>query len=569
MKLFTKLSSVILALGLASTASAADTVIYITGATAFRNAANQAILKYLGAGLNNGTGVNVDCLPVTALGAFSTTRPGAPGTGDATIGRFGYTGSSWANSRAMTVIANDFPIVGDRTIIKTSWSGSEAGIKAVVDPGTTTVKYLPASYDAPGDTTSLTAAGVPGLADPTTHASLFESHAGGDICFTDTWQETSNFFGGSYPTLTEAVNSGNNPVGIVPFLFVKQNGAPANITNMTANGARSLWLTTGYTDAQMLSGNAADAGIRIYGIGRDMDSGTRFINLAETGIGTKTFVKNWRPNILRGGTAVTAYPASVGAATYNTVSGSNTITCSVSTASINLCAGMTVTGAGIPANSIVGSLSGTTTFTIIKSTDSTANNATASAIGISLTISKNVALAQGTTNGLATSNAWYKVPIQVVNGVTSTSVSNGGENSGSVISSFLTRTSTNALGYCIGFLSPSDALTALQGAPGTVGTALTYEGVGIVTSQDPILTFDFTPIKTGAYKYWSYEHMYYDAATIGATKKTVADGICEQIYSVDAGALSNTVAIDASVKVKRAGTHIDGSNIIMNSYTLP
>jgi hypothetical protein len=531
MKILSKLTAGVLAVGLlTSTASATDFYLYITGSTAFRNATMQGILNYLGA-----TGVNALASP-SATGSF------AAGTG-----KFGYTGTNWSSAKAATFIAIDKPNVGDRTIVKASWSGSEAGVQAVTSPGTAPVKFLPASFDLPADST-LTAAGTSGLTDPTVAggaASTFESHAA-DVCMADSYQTSSRF---TSPLLDDAVCGGvSQPVGIVPFIWVVQKGAPAAITNIDPDMARSIWTGGGITSAMLLTGNTADSATRIYGLGRDIDSGTRTIGMAQNYIGIFTSVKQWRPNLPQGSTTITAF-AAVSGNTYNFDNTSNTIT--IASGSIaNIAIGMTVTGTNIPASSIVGSFVNSTSFKIINSTTSAAATPTGTGTGASLTIAANTTLKQTTgTQGATNSKYWSQYPVQIINGISSGSVGNGGEASGGNVAGFLTSTGTTTTGYGIAWLGTGDANTAVKGG----ATPLKFGGASIFSSfSGSGIVFDFASLRNGAYKFWGYEHMFYNSSTIDPGDKAVADGIANQIFTTDANA-TNNVAIDANLKVSRGG----------------
>jgi hypothetical protein len=210
----------------------------ITGATAFRAAANLAIIDYLG-----GTG-NV---------------PHA------------YTGSSLnATNRAIfkrTIV--DSPNVGDNTItiIRASWSGSTQGILDLADQ-TTTVQFLKPSV-------TMTTAGTvnPGAAGD------FENG-------------TARFaFSDVDKLLSARPNSAiqGEGVGVVPFMFVTGESAPAAVSNMTDQLHATLW-STGSLPASMFTGNPANANFTILATGRNNGSGTRASVLSETQYGAFTNV---------------------------------------------------------------------------------------------------------------------------------------------------------------------------------------------------------------------------------------------------------------------------------------
>ena len=83
-------------------------------------------------------------------------------------------------------------------------------------------------------------------------------------------------------------------VGVVPFKFVCQTGAPAGLTNMTPLVAQNLW-ANGSLPLSLFDGNQADLATTIYAIGRNADSGTRQTAFAETAIGVQTQVTQYEP----------------------------------------------------------------------------------------------------------------------------------------------------------------------------------------------------------------------------------------------------------------------------------
>jgi hypothetical protein len=218
---------------LAGDASAATRTFVITGATAFRAAANNAIIQMLG-----GNGVTQY--------AFTGTQ-GIGGTNRAI-----FKGTMAA-----------FP--GDEIIVKASWSGSTQGIKDVADQ--TAVQVLKSSV-------SMSTSGV--------------NNAGASGDFETALPRWS--FSDVDKFLSERPNAtlGGGPVGVVPFMFVAGEGAPAGITNMTDQLHSTLW-STGSMPASMFTGNSSDS-TAVLATGRNNGSGTRATILAETGYGAFTNV---------------------------------------------------------------------------------------------------------------------------------------------------------------------------------------------------------------------------------------------------------------------------------------
>jgi hypothetical protein len=221
----------------ASILNAADvtTVYNITGATAFRAAANQAIIAYLG----------------------------GPG-----VAEYAYTGANInSTNRAIfkSTVVTDTPNPGDTatTIVRASWSGSTQGILDVADQ-TTTVQYLKTTV-------------------PTSTTGTVNPGAAGDFELS-----TARFaFSDVDKLLSARPNSGiqGEGVGVVPFMFIAGESAPATVNNMTDQLHEALW-SSGELPASMFTGNPADAGFTILATGRNNGSGTRAAVLSETQYGS-------------------------------------------------------------------------------------------------------------------------------------------------------------------------------------------------------------------------------------------------------------------------------------------
>ncbi len=247
------------ALSIAS-ASAQETI-YITGSTAFRSAANGALLALYGANL-------------------AATDKGT--TTDKTAGNLLFTNCS----------------VGGSTVnIAVAWSGSDAGMQTVA--AGTNSKRLPfydlAKIQALGGSfpkTSLPGGSMSSPAD-TVNTTLRK----GTIGFADTFQGASVFKpgrapdGATYNTLTFT------RVGVVPFNFAASRGFP--YTDITTSIACDL-LGSGYTSVNLFSGNGSDTNKLIWSMGRNPDSGTRITALLVAKYGAQTPVVQYTPTVTNG-----------------------------------------------------------------------------------------------------------------------------------------------------------------------------------------------------------------------------------------------------------------------------
>lgn len=239
MKLKLSLLAGIAAFGFATSANAVT--INITGATAFRAAAHTSIINLLG-----GPGVT----------------------------QYGYVGTSLSNANHAIFSGS---ISGTPYVIRTSMSGSTAGIAAVINA--TSLTYLKDDLVAP----DISTAGVQIAADIATATTNGKTiTAAGRFSFSDVDQAISN---NPTPALPGA------PVGVVPFVFVANVGAPAGLTNMTDQLHEAQW-ATGQLPLSMYTGNPTDTKL-VLNTGRSNGSGTRATILAETQYGPFRSVVQW------------------------------------------------------------------------------------------------------------------------------------------------------------------------------------------------------------------------------------------------------------------------------------
>jgi hypothetical protein len=240
------------AMALSSMASAA-TFLRLTGSTAFRAETTQAIIKALGGN--------------TATFAFSQNA-----TNTATI-----------KNASQAIIYNSTQSI----IVKTSWSGSVAGLQALTTGADITTFLNDATYNPVTGTVKATAGVLAGgvysggTSIPSGTA-VFEAAPGtpADVALSD-----------NFPSDVVGLNithlAADNQVGVVFFEWVKNVGAPADITNVTNSLAQSL-LTLGAVPQSLFSGNNAET-TNVFIVGRDNLSGSRYITFAETGFGINSF----------------------------------------------------------------------------------------------------------------------------------------------------------------------------------------------------------------------------------------------------------------------------------------
>ena len=224
--------------GVAASASA-QSVINITGATAFREAAHAAIIASFDEG--------------------SLT--------------YGYQGANIGN--AGRAIFSGTINGGDAVVVRTSWSGSVAGIRAVVNQANS-VSYFPSTLGG------LTANGTGNLS---TSGNNSVSTTANSITFADNTQDNTPF---------DAVGLLGGPVGVIAFVpVVNETSAVTAGENITTLQLRRL-MQAGNVPLQFITGNSSDSGKRVYWTGRQDTSGTRVIYLTEAGIAASTAIQQNR-----------------------------------------------------------------------------------------------------------------------------------------------------------------------------------------------------------------------------------------------------------------------------------
>ncbi len=253
MKIKLSLLAGLAAFGFASSASA-QTVINITGATAFRAGAHIAIREILADG------------------------------GDIANVKYCWVGEAGENGfRNSNRIIVEGTIGGQPYIIRTNQNGSTQGVRSVALQETPpNFNYLDVAKTA-----SLRIAGGQNLSAATVDnadpgINLTEPGVIGRFSFSDVAQEISNT---PSPVLPGA------QVGVVPFVFIANVGAPPGITNMTDQLHDAQW-SLGQLPLSMYTGNPADTK-PVLNTGRNNGSGTRATILAETQYGPFRNVVQW------------------------------------------------------------------------------------------------------------------------------------------------------------------------------------------------------------------------------------------------------------------------------------
>jgi len=232
MKIKTVLTSALIGLAAVLNATAAVNIVYVTGSTAFRSQ--------------------------TFLGIKATFDGGNP-----QLAARGGSAADGNNANFMLFHGN---IGAVETFIDCVWSGSEAGIAAVAQPGSHPTFYLKTDGSVAYTITS---------AGPTT-TETNNTASTSDLAFSDSSQAVS-----LTPTpalVPQGAGSPAGAVGVVPFTWAKnKNTTPSaawtRLTNISDSQARNA--LAGPNVAALFTGNSADTNQYVYCVGRNNGSGTR------------------------------------------------------------------------------------------------------------------------------------------------------------------------------------------------------------------------------------------------------------------------------------------------------
>lgn len=154
-------------------------------------------------------------------------------------------------------------INGEDYIIRTSWSGSGDGVAALLDQSPVQVLTLDTPVSAAGTF----------IESPTYEGGTAK------FSFSDVAQSATT-------RPTPALQA--TPAGVVPFMFVaSKSAADFGFTNVTSQQFDALY-SLGGSPLSLFTGNAADDEVIVFPTGRASSSGTRITVLAETGYGINT-----------------------------------------------------------------------------------------------------------------------------------------------------------------------------------------------------------------------------------------------------------------------------------------
>lgn len=175
---------------------------------------------------------------------------------------YGYTGPSLETADQVLF---EGTYQGKPYLIKTSWTGSAAGIHHVASEAP--ALFLP-------DSTLRNGTGVP-------FAPVGMEAGQSQIAISEVSQNVTFSNPASQPDRVKLVD---RVVAVCPFVWVANDGAPANLTNITPDTASQL-LLHGELPLALFTGDPADQATKVYAAGEGRDSGARILASLESFIG--------------------------------------------------------------------------------------------------------------------------------------------------------------------------------------------------------------------------------------------------------------------------------------------
>jgi hypothetical protein len=446
MKIQNILAGVLFA-SLASSASAQTTEITITGATAFRQATMQAIYD-------------------------AYTSVGAAGTSFNVAHDFSNNALSQLIASNKAIFSGTFPGITGTTVIRTAFNGSTEGLNAIA--GNNNPAFLTTAALSGGNFT----AGIKGATTSPTETLRPK------FSFSDVYQSTS-------PVDNEVLNPvGDSAVGIVTFAMIANDGAPADLTNVTIQQCRALW-TNGVQPLSLFTGDPNDTSY-VLATGRNDGSGTRSAYLTEWTFGVANLVKQY-----------------------------------------------TATASGLNANAISGVGNGTiTALTLVPGNGTGTGNFSTGRSNDASTLWGNTVVGNGgynSSSALRTLMGYTSGNVTVYGGVSQTP-------------SF-----TNASVTLLTFLSTADCRdAAVQGAKilGFNGVTVTPIATADSYNSTGFSEADFNKIVSGTYSAWSFQHLYYHG-TLTTNEQAWYDAMKDTWIISGLGTTANGLPLDAT-SVSRA-----------------
>ena len=271
---------------------------------------------------------NANTFVITGSSAYRTQAQTA-------LSNLGWTEVAWfPGSGGSATSGNAQVYTKGSDVVKTSWSGSAAGIQTVAGPAFD-VGVIP-------DSNGTTWLGVGAYPTDPTSSGFTAQRLRPDIAFADNTQGSTVFNSDLYNPVDESTTTyedltlatvsptvgspKQSAVGVVAFIWVASASAsasPFSFTdyragsgdtkplNITTQSAQALF-SVGYISLALLTGDAANANTTVVATGRNPDSGTRIITFAESGIGINSVVSQYQATVTGGAiSALSLWPTDI------------------------------------------------------------------------------------------------------------------------------------------------------------------------------------------------------------------------------------------------------------------
>ena len=212
---------------------------------------------------------------------------------------YAFDGTSSASSATRAIYHGTFG--GNPVIVRTFWTGSAAGVRDVSEQNQL------AGFFA----TSVLGNSAGQNINPATPLATASADTVAEIGFSDVFQTSTEF---TANTLIDEIN-----VAVLPFRFVKNDGANPALTNITPPLVRQLYGSLGELPLALFTGNPANQTTLVYASGRDALSGTRITAFAETGLGVFTGVNQYTGTVNSGVITAIAFVGNGGYASGGTL----------------------------------------------------------------------------------------------------------------------------------------------------------------------------------------------------------------------------------------------------------
>ena len=156
-------------------------------------------------------------------------------------------------------------------------------------------------------------------------------------------------------------------------------------------------------------------------------------------------------------------------------------------------------------------------------------------------------------------------PIEIINGVSSSSLGNSGYSSGGTLCGFMTNSYAAGSGLSVGDASGTFNASVYTGNNYLIGYAGTSDANGktnggLIKMAYNGVTSSTNGIAIGQYTFWGYEHLLYNNATASTAAKSVASSLVTGLLATPTATLTPNVNLNDML----VGRNVDGGAIYNN-----